>query len=123
MKKIEHVWPLTIIADRYSGVYSGAKFLAFNLYEQDIPDGPSGNDNACGDFWEYQDHHQMFIIGKGSTPDEAFKALKKQLEQQSGFMWNKNTGDIVNEKYTAKIDLNQNNWVPIAGYSIKKIQL
>lgn len=31
------LYPLTIIKDRYSGVYSGGKWLAFNLDPEEIP--------------------------------------------------------------------------------------
>jgi len=74
------IYPLTIIADRYGGVYSGGAYLAFNLYPCEIPDEVEGSDLITADFWSqfYQDEIDI-KIGIGQTPDEAYEDLKQQL--------------------------------------------
>ena len=71
------VYPLTIIADRYSGVYSRAKFTAWNHFVEDVPEEPDSGDTECDRFW----HDYKGPVGKGSTPDEALADLAKQLEE------------------------------------------
>lgn len=46
-KRPDPLWPITIIASRYGGVYEGAKFLAFNLNFFEIPDAVHGDDISC----------------------------------------------------------------------------
>ncbi len=75
----EFIYPVTILMDRYSGVYSGAAWTAFNLDPEDVPTGASGCDTVCADFWEDTD----LIVGKGLTPDDALKDLKDQLTKES----------------------------------------
>lgn len=41
---LEHLYPLTIITDRYHGTYSGAEFLAFPLLHTQVPPAACGND-------------------------------------------------------------------------------
>lgn len=69
-------WPLTIISDRYGGVYSGAKFLAFNLYRDNIPEAIGGDDPMEMEFWDKD--HGKFWIGKGETPNDAVIDLMRQ---------------------------------------------
>lgn len=75
-EKKEEVYPLTIVMDRYNGSYSGAKYLAFNLYPEDdiFIEFIGGSDPQEMDFW-YDGYHKNYKIGKGSTPDEALKDL------------------------------------------------
>lgn len=74
---MEDVYPLTIIADRYYGTYSKAKFLAFNLDYNDIPESVDDSDIECNNFWFYESKN--YNIGKGSTPNKAYKNLLKIL--------------------------------------------
>lgn len=71
------IYPLTIIADRYSGTYSGGAYTAWNLDCWDIPDGPDGGDTECMMFWDNADKY--YIIGRGGTPDEAVADLERRL--------------------------------------------
>lgn len=68
-------WPLTIVLDRYGGVYSGAKFLAFNKYYGDVPNEICGDDPTEMDFWDANGRHKHFKIGKGDTPNDAVISL------------------------------------------------
>ncbi len=72
IKEIDFLYPVTIIQDRYGGTYSGGKWLAFNLDAEDIPQGVSGSDYPCADFWG----ENTLPVGKGSTPEEALEHLK-----------------------------------------------
>lgn len=70
------VYPITIIQDRYGGVYSGGQWTAWNLYPGVIPFQESSNDVICGTFWQVTN----MIVGIGNTPDEALKDLIKKLK-------------------------------------------
>lgn len=59
--------PLTIIADRYNGGYSGGKFVAFNLEFKDVPESVYGGDIECGFFWDTIN----IPYGIGDTPNAA----------------------------------------------------
>lgn len=84
------LFPITIIDDRYSGFYSNAKWLAFNLYPGSIPWEVSGDDIACMTFWDkyddlknltQEDFIKRIIIGKGSAPNEAHEDLIKRMKE------------------------------------------
>ena len=78
-------YPLIIIADRYSGVYSGGKFTAWNKDFDNIPYEIKGDDIEAFNFWEeYRENYDKNIfkygvIGIGNTPDEAVDDLIKNL--------------------------------------------
>ena len=76
--KITDMWPLTIIADRYQGTYSGGKYLAFNLAHDEIPEYIHGGDCDEMEFWE-SELEAKYIIGKGNTPQEALNDLGKKV--------------------------------------------
>lgn len=71
--------PLCIIEDRYSGAYSGSKYLAFNLSPYTVAKLPvSALDNECENFWNNKDEDFVakdYVIGKGETPKEALLNL------------------------------------------------
>lgn len=69
---LETEYPLTIIADRYSGAYSGGAFLAFPVDYYEIPARVSASDIECCEFWdEYTGY-----VGLGGDPEEALKSLR-----------------------------------------------
>lgn len=76
-------YPVVIIQDRYSGVYSGGLWLA--VAEADaltghgqmralyvLTDGPSGGDTDAMMFWREPPEW----IAAGTTPEEAVRGLK-----------------------------------------------
>jgi hypothetical protein len=71
------IYPLTVTPDRYSGTYSGGKWLAFNLLPGEVHPRVHGNDLECSFFWEYADKTK---IGLGDTPEEAIKNLEHKLQ-------------------------------------------
>jgi hypothetical protein len=79
------IYPLTIIQDRYNGIYSGGKFTAWNLYPNELPDEVFSDDVTCRCFWADQE----ITIGRGNTPDEALAMLAVSLEREKRF-WGKN---------------------------------
>jgi len=72
-------YPLTIVNDRYSGAYSGAEYLAFNLSYDEIPDYIGGCDMDEMQFWDFGEH-EKYIIGKGNTVQEAYSDLLIKLD-------------------------------------------
>lgn len=71
----EPIYPLTIIADRYDGTYSGGKYLAFNMDFDEMPEEIIGDDVSCCNIFYKPD----FIYGKGDTPLEAYRDLILKL--------------------------------------------
>lgn len=71
------IYPMTIIADRYSGTYSGGSFLAWNLEADAIPEGAQGYDGYDAlDFWE----NNKTPCGKGRTVSEAVLDLYLKMK-------------------------------------------
>lgn len=71
----EDIYPLVIIEDRYTGVYSNGKYTAWNMYFEDIPKEIDEDDVTCHNFW----HSYDGIVGLGKTPNEAIDDLHKKL--------------------------------------------
>ncbi len=69
-------WPVTILADRYGGTYSGGAFLAFPVMYQEVPEGAMGGDIECHEFFLDADRR---TYGTGRTPDEALADLKHRM--------------------------------------------
>lgn len=75
------IYPLTIIADRYSGTYSGGRILAWNLEADAIPEGAQGYDGDDAlDFWE----NDKTPCGKGRTVSEAVLDLYVKMKGGEG---------------------------------------
>lgn len=73
------IYPVTVVRDRYSGTYSGALWLAFNMYPEHVAIlDVNGDDISCNWFWSGEANR--YIIGKGSTPDEALADLSSQIK-------------------------------------------
>ena len=72
----DEIYPLTIIADRYSGTYSGGVYLAWNLVPDAIPEGVEYDGDDGMDFWE----NNEIVCGKGNTVSEALADLYVKLK-------------------------------------------
>lgn len=89
IKSANDIYPLTIIASRYSGVYSGGAFLAWNIFHHEIPQSATGSDVDCNEFWcdfvQGQSITNRFnekvFVGKGQTTGEAIADLIKLMNQ------------------------------------------
>lgn len=73
------IYPLVIIKDRYTGVYSGGKYTAWNIYLEDIPQAIEADDVTCFTFW----HSYDGAVGLGNTPNEAVEDLRQKLGKPS----------------------------------------
>jgi len=71
-------YPLTIIADRYNGAYSGGQFLAFNVVCDALPEEVDGEDLECSRFWNGE--CDKWVIGVADSPNEALLDLVKKLK-------------------------------------------
>lgn len=83
----DKLYPIAIIQDRYSGVYSGGQWLAIANSKDPhdwaesrahwcLHDGPHGNDITASVFGLQA--HTFDWIGVGNTPDEAVSNLKRK---------------------------------------------
>lgn len=108
---IDTVYPLTIKADRYSGVYSGGEYTAWSCGEGTIPVEVFADDVTCAHMWGVI-KSERWQVGIGCTPSVALVDL--YLKQHSIFVEDymftvKNTDDGIsitplNER-PIKIDL------------------
>ncbi len=84
------IYPLTIVSDRYDGVYSGGTWTAWNLEFHKIPEEIESNDIVCATWWSDFNAKKirlrnMFgekvLVGKGSTPQSAMEDLERKLDK------------------------------------------
>lgn len=80
---MDTIYPLTIKADRYSGVYSGGEYTAWPCGEADIPDGVFMDDVTCAHEWGVIKSERR-LVGIGCTPSVALVDL--YLKQHSIFV-------------------------------------
>jgi hypothetical protein len=80
---METIYPLTIKADRYSGVYSGGEYTAWPCHEADIPDEVFADDVTCAHEWGVIKSERQHV-GIGCTPSVALVDL--YLKQHSIFV-------------------------------------
>ena len=73
----DEIYPLTITADRYTGAYSGGKFIAWNLDADEVPEAIYYDDCGCHEFWLTNE----IVCGKGRTVSEALADLYMKLKR------------------------------------------
>ena len=80
----DKIYPLVIIRDRYTGVYSGGKYTAWSGDVEDILPPPEVEDEdvICRNFWYEQEKNPTYIVGKGNTVSEALADLYIKLKQR-----------------------------------------
>ena len=77
------LYPLTIVMDRYTGVYSGGIFTAWNLDVDEVPWEIAGSDNtALTIFEEIESGERDLVYGIGRTPDDAAIDLYFKLRKR-----------------------------------------
>lgn len=86
-KRLLRIWletlhPTTVIRDRYNGLYSEGKWLAFPLYHDDVPGEANGCDLAQITFFELY----TGPYGQGETPDKAFEDLREKVLNTMAFL-------------------------------------
>jgi len=84
-EKLLDGYPIAIVQDRYSGVYSGGTWLAVAradlLHEERsridfvLSDGPHGDDSEAAEFWAAPPDW----IAVGDSPQEALDALLRGI--------------------------------------------
>ena len=74
----KEIYPLTIISDRYGGIYSKGKYLAFNLEYDEIPSSINGDDVDCHSFWI---ENEDYLVGKGNCIDKAIEDLCYKIKK------------------------------------------
>lgn len=80
---MDTIYPLTIKADRYSGVYSGGEYTAWPCGEADIPSEVFMDDVSCAHEWGVIKSERQHV-GIGCTPSVALVDL--YLKQHSIFV-------------------------------------
>ena len=73
------IYPLTIVMDRYGGVYSGGAYTAWNMSAWDVPDEIASGDLICGAFWDENEEP----VGRGDTPEAAVRDLERRLAENA----------------------------------------
>jgi len=79
IKNDDEIMPLIIIRDRYGGAYSGAKYTAWNVFFNEFPSEPIGEDPECMHFWK-NGGYKAYPVGRGNTIEEAYEDLKKVIK-------------------------------------------
>ena len=51
MDNASDIYPVTIIRSRYGGVYEGGRWAASDCSHEEVPEGASGDDVECAEFW------------------------------------------------------------------------
>lgn len=81
IKRDIFIYPLTIVSDRYSGVYSGSAWTAWNRDPDCVPEEISGGDGECLEYWRSEYNPKYDIVGFGNTPDAAILDLHSKIEK------------------------------------------
>jgi hypothetical protein len=76
---LKHLYPLTVIADRYSGAYSGGEYVAFPLDFDEIDLAVNADDVACATFWTEE---QVQAVDLGESPEAAFQDLTEKMGRE-----------------------------------------
>lgn len=77
-------YPLTVVRCRYSGVYEGGAFAAFNKNPDEILwRGAFDDDCACAAWWGNA-RERGEVIGVGDSPQEAVDNLAAILTAKAG---------------------------------------
>lgn len=76
---MEVKYPATIVNDRYGGCYSGGRWVAFPLAQEEIPEEAMGEDVECARFWD--GYNEPF--GLGAWPDEAWDNLIYEIQARA----------------------------------------
>lgn len=75
------LYPLTIVMDRYTGVYSGGRFTAWNLDPDEVPEEICWDDSSVlGIFTDIRHGKRNIAYGVGATPDEAAMDLYTKIK-------------------------------------------
>lgn len=88
-KRTYEIYPLTIVLDRYRGVYSGGYFTAWNCDFMEVPEEIDLDDVTCYEIWDEIREGRFSLknnfgkpikVGVGNTPQEAIENLRSQIQ-------------------------------------------
>lgn len=71
---LRHLYPLTIIPDRYNGTYSGGLYTVWKHHAENVPSEIYSDDTTCSEFWSYEVENRN-DFGVGDTIQEAIDDL------------------------------------------------
>lgn len=96
MEKDFDIYPLTIVKDRYTGVYSGGEWTAWHCDADEVPPEIASGDLPCGRFWDsahdatvsrflsldymVNGDFECPVFGVGGTIEAAVADLKRRLK-------------------------------------------
>lgn len=117
------IYPLTIIKDRYAGVYSGGAYIAFNCYPECVPEDVTGDDISCAEFWQkgILDCNCECVVG--NTVNEAVAGLKSAIDFESSHTYAKISNECKSSvpspvhKYIVALYIDPEIGSTIGGYS------
>lgn len=75
------LYPITIIKDRYNGVYSGGKWTAWNCRPWRVPEDIFEDDVSCMEYWNKSEHYDDPFCGVGETIEDAIEDLQRNIEK------------------------------------------
>lgn len=105
---LERGWPVTIVADRYNGSYSGGAFLAFPLEHRDLPGEADNEDIICLHFWSTY----KGPVGTGGSPDEALghlrSAMRVAAEAHTPAFYKESFAEVMIKNRRAILEYNEN---------------
>ena len=88
----KYPYPLTVVMDRYSGIYSGGYFTAWNKYSDEVPEEIHSDDCATATFWEkYHKESEAAkgandLVGFGETAGAAIEDLIRKQKRNGVFV-------------------------------------
>jgi hypothetical protein len=75
-ERVEHdLYPVTIIATRYGGIYEGGAWAAFPVGAERIPPLAISDDSTCVTWWADYGN----AVGVGATPNAALADLEAKI--------------------------------------------
>jgi hypothetical protein len=101
MSPVSQVYPVTIVRTRYSGVYEGGAWAAFDCDAATLPlDAYRADDTSCAEWWDRAHAGRVMIddwvarssdcdarrlhVAVGSMPNEALAALEALVHGRGG---------------------------------------
>jgi hypothetical protein len=76
------IYPLTVVSDRYCGVYSRAAWTAWNRDPDCVPEEIYGGDDECMIYWDEEYNHEYDLVGFGDTPQNAIDDLATKIKNK-----------------------------------------
>ena len=69
------IYPLTIVADRYGGTYSGGQYTAWNCFSDEVPKEIDETDLVCASFWNEYYFMRNYVYRQSGVGDTIIEAV------------------------------------------------